>query len=387
MQLSFKVYHSLEELPSSWDDALLEDNALHSSKIGVTELANTPDIKHYYVQGFCPNSTLVFQAYAQQLQVHSNQFNLAGNALKKWFIRTSIDIAKPKMLVAGNLFRHDVQMIQFYKRSVTALDRSRIVEQAINYMMKYTKSHGVFIKDIPKQIAKYFLTKKEYQHMDNDISMHLDIPTSWQSFDDYQNALKRKYRNRAKSTRKNFGDLSVRTLSLEEIVSYKKEMHGLYKQVTKNQVVSMGELGEDFIAELKKSLVEKYQVTGFFIHENDKEKMIAFSSAIIHDGVHDMNYIGFDYSLNQKYSLYFNMLFHCVECAIGNRCSKLLLGRTALEAKAIIGCEPDYLYTFYKLKSRFLNEIVKNITKRFETRLGEGWENRHPFKADYYEGK
>ena len=387
MHLQFKVYHSLRDLPASWDETLDASHALHSSKIGVTELANTPDIKNYYVQGFCPNNELIFQAYAQQLQVHSGQFNLSGNRLKQWLIKSSIDIVKPKMLVAGNLFRHDVQMLEFHKPTLNLLDRSRIVDAAIDYMMKYTKSQGVFLKDIPRAIAKYFLTKKEYQRMDSDIAMHLDVPNRWQSFEDYQNDLKRKYRNRAKGTRKNFANVETKNLSLAEIEEYKKEMHALYKQVTKNQVVSMGELGVDFVPELKKSLGDKYQVTGFFINENDSEKMIAFSSAIIHDGVHDMNYIGFDYSLNQKYSLYFNILFHCVECAIANRCSKLLLGRTALEAKAIIGCEPDYHYTFYKLKSRFINEIVKNITARFENRLGEGWQNRHPFKAEYYEEK
>ncbi len=387
MQLQFKVYHSLEDLPPSWDETLDEDDALHSSKIGVTELANTPDIKNYYVEGYCPNNTIVFQAYAQQLQVHSGHFNLEGNKIKQWFIRTSIDIVKPKMLVAGNLFRHDVQMLKFHKPSLNRLDRSKIVDNAIDYMLKYTHSQGVFLKDIPKPIAKYFLTKKEYQRMDSDIAMHLDIPKHWQSFEDYQNDLKRKYRNRAKSTRKSFAQVRTQALDLEEINFYKKEMHALYKQVTQNQVVSMGELSEDYVLELKKSLGEKYQVTGFFLDENGTEKLIAFSSAIIHDDVHDMNYIGFDYSYNQRYSLYFNMLFNCVECAIGNRCKKLLLGRTALEAKAIVGCEPDYLYTFYKLKSRFINEIVKNITARFENRLGDGWENRHPFKAEYYEDK
>jgi len=387
MQVQFKVYHSLAELPDSWDETLEEQNPLHSSKIGVTELANTPDIKSYYVEGYCPNNTLILQAYAQQLQVHSGQFNLVGNAFKKWFIRTSIDIVKPKLFVAGNLFRHDAQMLLFHKRALSRLDRSKILEGAIDYMMHYTKSQGVFIKDIPKPIARYFLTKKEYQRMDSDIAMQLDIPSSWHSFDDYQAELKRKYRNRAKSTRKNFAAVKTRTLEIEEIIHYKKEMHSLYKQVTQNQVVSMGELSENFLVELKKSLGKRYQVTGFFISENGLEKMIAFSSAIIHDGVHDMNYIGFDYSINQKYSLYFNMLFHCVECAIANRCHKLLLGRTALEAKAIVGCEPDYLYTFYKLKSRFINAIVKTITARFENTLGEGWANRHPFKAEYYERK
>lgn len=387
MQLQFKVYHSLADLPPSWDETLDEDNALHSSKIGVTELANTPDIKNYYVEGYCPNNTLVFQAYAQQLQVHSGQFHLVGNRFKKWFIRTSIDIVKPKLLVAGNLFRHDTQMLVFHKRALSRLDRSKILDNAIEFMMNHTKSQGVFIKDIPKPIAKYFLTKKDYQRMDSDIAMHLDIPASWKTFDDYQNELKRKYKNRAKKTRKDFEGVRTRALTLEEIIRYKKRMHELYKLVTSNQVVSMGELSEDYIEELKKSMGEKYQVTGFFVDDKGQEKMIAYSSAIIHDGVHDMNYIGFDYSCNQKYSLYFNMLFNCVECAIGNQCHKLLLGRTALEAKAIVGCEPDYLYSFYKLKSRFINKIVKVIAARFENTLGEGWENRHPFRAEYYEGK
>ena len=383
MQLQFKVYHSLAELPPSWDETLDEDHALHSSKIGVTELAETPDIRNYYVQGFCPNNELVFQAYAQQLQVHSGQFHLSGNKMKQWLIRTSIDFVKPKMLVAGNLFRHDVQMLEFHKPSLNRLDMSKIVDGAINYMLEYTKSQGVFLKDIPKDIAKYFRTRKEYQRLDNDIAMHLDIPEHWQTFEDYQNELKRKYKNRAKKTRRDFDGVLSHTLTLEEIISYKKEIHALYKQVTKNQVVSMGELSENYIPKLKKSLGDRYQVTGFFLND----EMIAFSSAILHDGIHDMNYIGFDYTLNQKYSLYFNILFHCVECAIGNRCYKLLLGRTALEAKAIVGCEPDYLYTFYKLKSRFINEIVKNITARFENRLGDGWENRHPFRAEYYSKK
>jgi len=385
MQLQFNVYHSVADLPASWDETLAAESPLHSSKIGVTELANTPDIKNYYVCGYCPNNHLIFQAYAQQLQVHSGQFNLQGNQIKKWLIKKSIDLIKPKMLVAGNLFRHDVYMLEFHKLSLNRLDRSLILDQAIDYMMQYTDSQGVFLKDIPKPIAKYFLTQKEYQRIDSDISMYLNIPAHWKTFDDYQNDLKRKYRNRAKLTRKSFEKIVPRTLSLEEIIQHKKTMHALYKQVTDNQVVSMGELSEDYIHELKKSLGGQYQVMGFFLPE-ENNKMIAFSSAIVHDEVHDMNYIGFDYAYNQTYSLYFNILFNCVQCAIGNGCKRLLLGRTALEAKAIVGCEPDYLFTFYKLKSRFINQIVKNITARFENRLGEGWQNRHPFKAEYYEG-
>jgi hypothetical protein len=57
---------------------------------------------------------------------------------------------------------------------------------------------------------------------------------------------------------------------------------------------------------VKKALNNNYKVCGYFF-ENE---LVAFSSAIEHDGEYDMNYIGFDYALNNQLHLYFNILFH-----------------------------------------------------------------------------
>jgi len=378
VKLDFQIITSCQSLDEDWDNNLNPEHPLHSSKVGVTEMAKNPDLEHFYVQVF-ENNKLILQSYFQQLQVSSKQFNLKGNGIKVFFIETSIDFMKPKLIVAGNLFRHDVSMLKFYDIHCP-MKQAEIYEATFDHLLERQNAHGVFLKDISKENAKYYFKNDDYHRMKDDIAMYLDIPSSWASFDDYQKDLKHKYKQRSKKVRRQFKDIEIRELSMDEIVHCKKQMHKLYKNVTKQQVVSMGELSEDFVVELKKSLGDRYKVYGFF----KEDEMIAFSSAIVHEGLHDMNYIGMNYDINRKYNLYFNILFHCVDCAIVNNCSRLLLGRTALEAKAIVGCEPEKLFAFYKVKSKFINFLIKNISKRFETRLGEAWRNRHPFKAEHY---
>ena len=94
----------------------------------------------------------------------------------------------------------------------------------------------------------------------------------------------------------------------------------------------------------------------------------------------DMFYIGFDYARNSELQLYFNILFFSIEQAIQFRKPQLILGRTALEAKARVGCLPIYLNTFLHIPNSLLSRIVGGL----QNKLGESgseWEQRHPFKA------
>ncbi len=93
-----------------------------------------------------------------------------------------------------------------------------------------------------------------------------------------------------------------------------------------------------------------------------------------------MFYIGFDYAENARLQLYFNILFFAVEQAISLRAPQLILGRTALEAKARLGCKPRYLQTFLFIRNPVLRAWVARMQGRFSAGEGE-WEDLHPFKA------
>jgi hypothetical protein len=247
-------------------------------------------------------------------------------------------------------------------------------------MIKETDASGIFLKDVEKNIAPYILQDNSYTPLQDDISMEMKIPTDWACISDYEKMLKHKYAQRYRKIKKAFNGVIIREFSLQDIEEHKTKIVNLYLQVSKKQIVSMGIINDHFFIELKKALENNYKVCGYFF----ENKLVAFSSAIEHDGEYDMNYIGFDYALNNQLNLYFNILFHCIEMAIAHKSTKLILGRTAIEAKAIAGCAPDYRFSFYKLRNNFVNWFFKKISSYFQEQQGESWKNRHPFKSEYY---
>src|SRR5690606_25068240 len=94
----------------------------------------------------------------------------------------------------------------------------------------------------------------------------------------------------------------------------------------------------------------------------------------------DMFYIGFDYVRNKYLQLYFNILFFRVEQSILFRKKKLILCRTALDAKARLGCQPHYLYTFLYIKKNLIRKRILQVQQRTSDKEG-AWEERHPFKG------
>lgn len=319
--------------------------------------------------------------YFQLLSVKPYHFHIPNRAFQQQALSIALKWVKPTLLVTGNLFRHDMLFHEFFEENVSKEKKAELYRMATQKMIERTNASGIFLKDVEKSIAEEVLKDESYSRMPDDISMEMRIPPSWMSFQDYEQALKHKYAQRCRKIRQAMQHIYITEFRENDVERYAGDMHNLYMQVVSKQMVSMGVLTPAFFTEMKKSLKDKFRVFGFF-HE---ERLVAFSSAIQHDEDYDMNYIGFDYEKNQELNLYFNILFHCVETAIASRAHKLILGRTAIEAKAILGCEPDYRYSFYKLRNGVVNWFYQRVSKNFHDQQGEKWKERHPFKSNHYE--
>lgn len=379
MALKFSVVDHIQKLPAEWKTFANLPTSLSAANIGVQDFAKIENLKSYYLL-ISENEEIQFIAYFQLLFVKPKHFNLGEKKTQQFWLDIALKIVKPTLLVAGNLFRHDVDFFQFANAITTNEKKSELYQAAVNFMITHTNASGIFLKDVPQPIAAYVLKDGSYHAMEDDVSMEISIPPHWHTLHDYDNDLKHKYLQRSKKMRKSFDGVKVRELSKEELTRYTKEIFGLYEQVTQRQIVSMGVLNENFFIQLKEALQENYRVCGFFL----EDKLIAFSSAILHDNIYDMNYIGIDYAYNQSHHLYFNILFHCLESAIATKSSKLILGRTALEAKAIMGCTPDYRFSFYKLRNAIVNWFFQRVSKYFSEARGDKWKERHPFKSSFY---
>jgi hypothetical protein len=215
----------------------------------------------------------------------------------------------------------------------------------------------------------------DYMMLRNDSSMQMVVPDTWHTITDYEKSLKHKYAQRFRKVRQSWAALEVKELSEEEVYASAARIYTLYRKVTEHQPVRMGLLNEAFIPALKSFYGAQLKVWGIY----EGGQMIAFASAWVQADSFDMFYIGFDYARNSELQLYFNILFFAIEQAILLGKSKLILGRTALEAKARVGCRPEYLNTFLHIR----NPLLRGIIARLQGRLGESgseWEQRHPFK-------
>lgn len=371
---ALKIYTSSSQLPASWDAALPQGHALRSDALSLYEHIHLPDLRCYYAL-YGTEAKPEALAYFQQLNVlpkHLNTGLLGGYQAS--IAPVCLNIFKPSLLIAGHLFRHDIS--NFYTTDLSHLQAYRAYEAMIQAVAKESGAMATLIKDVPQDLVPYFQNfAPHYSQLRNDISMEMLLPKDWTSFDDYEKALKHKYAQKLRKVRAAASTLTIKELNAEAVSANASKLYALYKQVSSRQAVSLGLLNEAFLPELKKKYDATLKVWAFYEGEN----MVAFASAWLHASCFDMFYIGFDYERNAALSLYFNILYFSIEQAILHQKQKLNLGRTALEAKARLGCTPRYLPTFLFVGNVCIRALVNSKINLQHEQEG-AWEERHPLK-------
>ncbi len=371
---SVTVFEMTSQLPSSWDSLLPREHQMNSASLAVYENIKLPDIRCFYALfGETQNPKAI--AYFQLLNVlpkHLNTGLLGGYQAS--VAPLCLNFFRPTLLIAGHLFRHD--MVTFYAPQLSPIEAYRAYEAMIQAVVKKSKAMATLIKDVSEGLVPYFQNfAPHYTQLRNDISMQMPLPTEWSTFEDYEKALKHKYAQKLRKVRSSMPKLTIIELDTKQVFDNAALIYQLYRQVSGRQALSLGLLNEAFLPELKKANEHELKIWGFY----EGDKMIAFASAWVHPSCFDMFYIGFDYERNAELNLYFNILYFSIEQAILLRKERLNLGRTALEAKARLGCTPRYLPTFLYVRNVCIRALVNSKINQQHEQEG-AWEERHPFK-------
>lgn len=373
--ISLQFYNSIAELPADWDALVPAGHYLKKDQLSVSENAQLPDITHIYIlvyKGGRAIAAASFQALRLKKQ-HLNDTMVKPYQHLLWSTFTTM--ARPVLLVAGHLFRHDI-CSYYWEHTISAFEAFSIYKEAIELALCRVCAYAVLVKDVNDKLTTYFQNlAPEYFMLRNDISMEMAIPSSWESMADYERALKHKYAQRYRKIKQVWSKVSVKELSVEEVEKNKDKLYALYQQVSQKQQVRLGSISADYLFHLK---VFNEDTLKIWCVVTDNE-IVAFFSAWVKDEAFDMFYIGFDYDKNAGLQLYFNMLFFGLEQAILLKKEKLILGRTALDAKARIGCMPRYLNTFLYISNGVVRRQVLGVQQRASSKEGE-WEQRHPLK-------
>jgi hypothetical protein len=285
-----------------------------------------------------------------------------------------------RLFTCGNNLVSGEYGFQFLDHLDEAL-ANEILLQIVELISKEEKLRGsisaILLKDFHHRLKpEKLLEEEKYTDFFVEPNMVVDIPVTVNSLSDYIALFSKKYRNRAKSILKTGTALERKNLSLEEIKKYESEIYVLYESVYEKAKFKLLKLPVNYFGRLKEIFSSNFIVTGFFL----EGKLLAFSSSLLMpDKSLEAHYIGLDYSLNQEYDLYQNILYCNIDLAIQNKKLKVNLGRTAAEIKTTVGAKAVDLICYVKPQ----NTLSRLIMNPFISFLQPGeWTARNPFKEE-----
>ncbi|NNL15674.1 MAG: hypothetical protein HKO81_03415 [Flavobacteriaceae bacterium] len=281
------------------------------------------------------------------------------------------------IMFCGNIFlsgEHGIILAQNEDKE----DAIKAIGTAIIELTKITKPlHAVFIKDFIEESRS--LTDKfqdfGFTPMHVEPNMIIAIDPKWNSFDDYKNALKSKYRVKANKADKTSSSLEARLFSESDFARYKDELQQLYENTIANANFNAQVLNLNTYIKLRATYHEDFIVKAYFLND----KLVGFLSALANNHHLDAHFIGLDYALNKANAIYPRILNDYIRIGIEKKVSYINLGRTASEIKTTIGAVPTELTCYLKLKRPFINRFLMPFIKNVQIK---DFKQHHPFKIE-----
>lgn len=322
---------------------------------------------------------------AQRVTINGNQVDAGSSASSSRKGKVIANLVHPfrelsqEMLVCGNLLSWGDHGIAISPKADKSIFRG-IAETLYRMRRSDTvlgKADLVMIKDILPGHEAHATDLKNYSYrrLETEPNMVLSIKPSWTTFEDYLGALTSSYRKNARKIAK---DVDAAGIAIRRISPSAKDapiLHALYKQVHASASVRLYTIAESFIPALAQAFENDFICTAAY--RNDQ--MVGFVTTLKDNQTAMGYYVGFDRAANAEAPIYFRLLQAAVEDAISLRCSRLSLGRTALDPKARLGAKPEPMSIYMRHRVPMLNLIVRAALKGVHH---DEAPERDPFKTE-----
>jgi hypothetical protein len=269
---------------------------------------------------------------------------------------------RQRLLVAGNLLSWGFHGIAFapgedpvalWPAIAEALYRIRRAERLTG------ETQFVLVKDLTgQQAGPEALRRFSYRPLETEPNMVLALDPAWRTYEDYLAALDAKYRRNAKDQVKKLLGAGCTVEAVTDLAPHGRRLHELYRAVQGNASVRLVTVPEMFLPELARALGDDFRCTA--VRRGDE--ILGFVTSL-RDGPTAIGYyIGFDRAAAAGgLPIYLRLLHATIDHAIGWRCEKLSLGRTALEPKAALGAKPEPMTVWLRHRVPALNWMLRGV--------------------------
>lgn len=265
-----------------------------------------------------------------------------------------------RMLVTGNLLSWGFHGVAFapgedpaaiWPAVAEALYRIRRAERLTG------QTNFVMVKDTaPQQAGVENLKSFSYRAMETEPNMVLAIDPSWRSYDDYLSALDAKYRRNAKDQLKKLASAGCTIERLPDIASHSDRLHSLYLAVHENAAVRLVTLPGGYLSAMAQANGDDFRCTAI----KRGEEILGFVTTLRDGDTAIAYYIGFDREAAATgLPIYLRLLHATIGDAIDWGCTRLSLGRTALEPKAALGAKPQAVEVWIRHRVPALNWALR----------------------------
>jgi hypothetical protein len=375
---NIEIFTTVDDLPDDWD-SFANKNQPHYAKglIGIAEKACLRDFSYYYVLVKEENQTIAlfyFQSLIVRKEYYPDFSNLSFAAKNLYCLISSHNY---NLLVNGHIFSTDIPGAAIKENWSNLADLMHVYEKVVSKVKRASKSSFFIVKDANQLLQEELVKpKSKYKAMPDDVLMEMNISASWQHIDGYIEALSKKYAVRAKKIEDSIAHFKIEDFNSDQIIEHSEILYKLYLNVISRSSFKMGVLTMSYFAALKQNMNESFS---FKVWKLNNE-IVGFTSYITLEDHMELYYIGIDYKINKSHHLYQCMLQQGIKDAIKAKKKILRLGRTAYEAKAIVGAKPIIKSNFFQISNPILKIAYRYSADYFIAENSTNWQVRNPFK-------
>jgi hypothetical protein len=361
----FALADSIDYLDAArWEDVTRASSVYLSPQyLRVLEAAGPDNLRQRYA--------LIFQGREAVAAVAAQVVTISAAKLPKskaaQMATKPLERLEERMLVCGNLLSWGMHGVRFAPH----VERAEVwpaVAEALYRLRRADRLFGdtdlVLLKDVPPEHATGIdaLKRFSYRELETEPNMVLAIAPTWKNYDDYLASLTSSYRKTARKITKDVEAAGgrVERLSTNEIINTGAVIHDLYSKVHERQKLRLITLSPEFIPSLAATFGDDFRCN--VIRKDDQT--LGFVTTLKDGDTAVGYYIGFDSAANAEMPLYFRLLQAVIEDAIALGCTRLSLGRTALEPKARLGAKPEPMSVWIRHRIQAMNLVVRGLLSR-----------------------
>lgn len=362
---SFAISDRIDGLdPKAWDE-LTRSHSIFMSREFIRTLERAgPD-------NVSPRSALVFQGDRAVAAIAAQRVTLSIDRLPAPDTKRAKAVKLAKMaklvnsaesiLVCGNVlswgphgvaFAPDVDAGEVWPAITEALYRMRRMDGLLG------DASLLLVKDLTERLAgsTASLERFSYRALETEPNMVLALSPKWRNYEDYLASLKADYRKGARKIAKEIDGAGYELVRLTDIGAHAERLHALYMQVHAAQKMRLFTLSPRFFPEISRAFGERFRISAL----RRAGEIVGFVSCV-RDGETAYGwFLGYDRAANDA-PIYLRLMHAVVGDAIEMGCTRLSLGRTALEPKSRLGAKPEVMRTWMRHRIPAMNLVVRRV--------------------------